>query len=220
MLFAIGAAASAIDLLKSLTSSNKTSSTQSSNFSATTSASSDASSSASTASVPGASAQSGNVSPETLSALLDAQSQSTSSSSTTSTKSQSKALKDLFNQIDGNGDGSITKSEFEKALGAGGTNTANADKVFSKLDTDGDGKVGLDELSAALKGGKSKHPHHAKPAGASEQADPLLKALDESNAASAEARKASSSYANVGQVVSQQAQVSAAASGSTLSVSA
>ena len=113
-----------------------------------------------------------------MSALLDAQSQaSSSSSSTTATKSQSKALKDLFNQIDSDGDSSISKTEFESALGAGGTNTANADSVFSKLDKDGNGKVSLDELGAALKGGKSKHAHHAKPQGETDQTDPLLQAL-------------------------------------------
>ena len=224
MLFAIGAASSAIDLLKSLTAS-KTSSPQAANFSATTSAASGASSSAipatATASVSGSSSQSGCVAPETMSALLDAQSQSTAtSSSTTATKSQSKALKDLFNLIDGNGDGSITKSEFVQALGAGGTNTANADSVFSKLDKDGDGSVSLDELSAALKGGKGKHAHRARPPGVGDQTDPLLKALDEANTASAESRKANASYQSNSQVVQQQAQVSAAASGSALSFSA
>ena len=96
-----------------------------------------------------------------MSALLDAQSQS-STASTTASKSRSSALKDLFAQIDGNGDGKITKSEFEEALGAGGTNLANADSVFGKLDKDGDGSVSLKELASALKGGKkSHHDHHA-----------------------------------------------------------
>ena len=214
MLSAIGAAASAIELFKSLTSPKT--SPKDTTFGATTSASSQSSSAASVASAP---PRKGNVSPETMSALLDAQSQSTAASSTTtSAKSQSKALKDLFNLIDANGDGSVTKSEFEDALGAGGTNTANADSVFGKMDTDGDGKVSLDEMAAALKSGKSKRAHHTNPP-VGEQTDPLLKALDEANAASAEARKASSSYASVGQVVRQQTQVSAARV-STLSVSA
>jgi hypothetical protein len=62
------------------------------------------------------------ISPETMSALLDAQSQSSAGATTTASKSRSDALKDLFAQIDGDGDGKITKSEFEEALGAGGTN--------------------------------------------------------------------------------------------------
>ena len=62
------------------------------------------------------------------------------------------ALKDLFSQIDANGDGQISKTEFENALGAGGTNLAQADDVFNKLDTNGDGSVSLDEMQTALQG--------------------------------------------------------------------
>ena len=72
--------------------------------------------------------------------------------------SRSDALKDLFSQIDADGDGKITKSEFENALGAGGTNLAQADDVFGKLDKNGDGSVSLDEMSSALKG--KGHHHH------------------------------------------------------------
>ena len=89
-----------------------------------------------------------------MSALLDAQSQS-SAGSTTASKSRSAALKDLFGQIDGDGDGKISKKEFEAALGAGGTNLKQADSVFGKLDKDGDGSVSLKELASALKGGKA-----------------------------------------------------------------
>ena len=95
-----------------------------------------------------------------MSALLDAQSQSSTGSATTASKSRSSALKDLFAQIDGDGDGKITKSEFEDALGAGGTNLANADSVFGKLDKDGDGSVSLKELASALTGGKKPHHEH------------------------------------------------------------
>ena len=90
-----------------------------------------------------------------MSALLDAQSQSATGSTTTASKSRSAALKDLFGQIDGDGDGKISKKEFEDALGAGGTNLKQADSVFGKLDKDGDGSVTLKELASALKGGKA-----------------------------------------------------------------
>src|SRR5207249_5471305 len=99
------------------------------------------------------------LSPETMSALLAAQSQSTTSSTSSTSNSSSDALKHLFSQIDADGDGKITKSEFENALGAGGTNLAQADDVFSKLDKDGDSSVSLGELMSELKGGKGHHRH-------------------------------------------------------------
>jgi Ca2+-binding EF-hand superfamily protein len=71
-----------------------------------------------------------------MSALLAAQSQSSAGSATTAPIGRSEALKHLFSHFDTNGDGQISKSEFESALGAGGTNTAQADDVFSKLDKD------------------------------------------------------------------------------------
>jgi len=129
------------------------------------------------------------ISPETMSALLAAQSQSTTTPAATS---PSDALNDLFSQIDGNGDGQISKSEFENALGAGGTNVAEADNVFSKLDTNGDGSVSLDEMSSALKGAGGKGGHHHMHLGGSGESsgagtdaatsadgtsDPLLQAL-------------------------------------------
>jgi Ca2+-binding EF-hand superfamily protein len=115
-----------------------------------------------------------------MSALLAAQSQSSTGTTTSTPTSRSAALKDLFSQIDANGDGKITKSEFEDALGAGGTNLAQADDVFSKLDKDGDGAVSLDEMSKALKGGKGHHHHHAASdaSGADgSNSDPLMQAL-------------------------------------------
>ena len=164
MFLALGAASSAIDALKALTSS-KSSSAQSTGVSQNAKSPFDLMSSGSSASVgSGSGSGSGGggsqISPQTMSALLDAQSQSSAGSTTTASKSRSSALKDLFAQIDGDGDGKITKSEFEEALGAGGTNLAQADSVFGKLDKDGDGSVSLKELASALKGGKKHHHDH------------------------------------------------------------
>jgi len=153
MLFALGAASSALDAIRSLTSSSVSSGQATGGFSQAdlfnvTSSATPLSSSAS-ASVSNGYSQ---LSPETMSALLAAQGQSstastTSSSSSSSTStSPSSALQDLFSQLDANGDGAISKTEFENALGAGGTNTAQADKVFSQLDTNGDGSVSLSEM--------------------------------------------------------------------------
>jgi hypothetical protein len=153
MLFALGAASSVLDALQSL-ATTKSSSTQSAASGQTTNPFDLPDSSGSA--TAGASSGSGapgwsRISPETMSALIAAQSQagSTDTSSTSST-SPSDALNDLFSQIDADGDGQISKSEFENALGAGGTNVAQADDVFNKLDKDGDGSVSLDEMKSAL----------------------------------------------------------------------
>ncbi|MEN3346913.1 MAG: hypothetical protein V7632_548, partial [Bradyrhizobium sp.] len=160
MLFALGAVSSALDAIQSLTNSKSSSSTQktgSSQKPATNPFAIDSGSNSTTGATSSVNAgKTPQISPETMNALFAAQSQSsdstssaassTSSSSTSSTR-RDAALKDLFSQIDGDGDGKITKSEFENALGAGGTNLAQADDVFSKLDTNTDGSVSLDEMS-------------------------------------------------------------------------
>ncbi|SHL62825.1 EF-hand domain pair [Bradyrhizobium lablabi] len=165
MLLALGAVSSALDALQLLTSS-KSSSPQTTGFSQGAASPFDLSGStaASGTSTSPASGGSGlsQLSPTTLSALLAAQSQSSSATTTSAPTDPSAALKDLFSQLDTNGDGQISKSEFEKALGAGGTNLAQADDVFNKLDKNGDGSVSLDELKSALQGsgGKGGHHHH------------------------------------------------------------
>jgi Ca2+-binding EF-hand superfamily protein len=186
MLFALGAVSSAIEAFQSLTSSSKPSPAKT-GFSQPSTASFDVTSTATVSSgtasgsagyVPG-----NGISPATMSALLAAQGQSPGTSA--STMSPSAALQDLFSQIDGNGDGAIGKSEFENALGAGGTNLAQADDVFGKMDVNGDGSVSLDEMSSALKGmGGHKH-HHAHGAGGSQSGtDALLQALDAASSTS------------------------------------
>lgn len=179
MLFALGAASSAIDALKALTSSKSSSQTKDAGQAAENPfalLSSNASASAGTGTGSGGSGCA-SISPETMSALLDAQSQSSGGTDAAS-KSRHFALKDLFGQIDGDGDGKISKDEFEQALGAGGTNLANADSVFGKLDKDGDGSVSLKELASALKG--KGHHHQASNASGSDDgsnSDPFSQAL-------------------------------------------
>ncbi|HZE47086.1 MAG TPA: EF-hand domain-containing protein [Xanthobacteraceae bacterium] len=175
LLLALGAASSAIDALKALASSKPPSpaSQDAANLFAF-SADASATAGSTSGSGPGGGAS---ISPETMSALLAAQSQL--GSAAPAPMSRSDALKDLFAQIDADGDGKITKSEFEDALGAGGTNLVQADDVFSKLDKDGDGSVSLDEMASALKGGKGHHRHHrmAGASGDGSDADPLMQAL-------------------------------------------
>ena len=250
MFLALGAASSALDALKALTSS-KSSSVPSTGVSQNAKSPFDLLSSNSQASIGSGSGSGGGgaqISPETMSALLDAQSQSSTASATAS-KSRASALKDLFAQIDGNGDGKITKSEFEGALGAGGTNLANADSVFGKLDKDGDGSVSLKELASALKGGKkSHHDHHAASESEGSNSDPFSQALQGASSTSvtnsdgsvttsltyadgskvtmtsaaggSSASAATSSYNFIEQMIQRQAQAISSAATGSLSVSA
>jgi hypothetical protein len=163
MLLALGAASTAIDALLGLTSTKSAQSTGSGQDKANLFAfQADANASSGAAASPAAGGGA-HIAPETMNALLAAQSQSSQSFQP---MSRSDALKDLFSKIDADGDGKITKDEFEKALGAGGTNRANADQVFGKLDKDGDGSVTMDEMSSALKGGRGHHGHHHMAGGA------------------------------------------------------
>jgi len=187
MLLALGAVSSALDALHSLTSS-KSSSPPSTGFSQASANPFDLSgSTAPSGSSTPASGFNGfsQLSPATMSALLAAQSQSSAATTTSAPTSQPDALKDLFSQLDANGDGLISKTEFEDALGAGGTNIAQADDVFSKLDQNGDRSVSLDEMSSGLKAnGRHRHHHSAGSDGSGgapgtdgSNADPLLQAL-------------------------------------------
>lgn len=246
MFLALGAASSAIDAIKALTSSK--SSAQTTGVSQNSTSPFDllsAGSKASAGSNAGSGGGGSQISPETMSALLDAQSQSSAGSTTSASKSRSSALKDLFAQIDGDGDGKITKSEFEEALGAGGTNLAQADSVFGKLDKDGDGSVSLNELASALKG-NHRHRHGASNSDQS-SSDPLSQALQGAtstsvtnsdgsvttsltyadgskvtmtSAAGSSSSSATSSYNFIEQMIQRQAQAISSAATASLSVSA
>jgi len=61
---------------------------------------------------------------------------------------QDAATGTRFGKLDTDGDGSISKTEFETALGGSGVDTASADSLFSTLDANGDGSVGKNELAA------------------------------------------------------------------------
>ncbi len=64
----------------------------------------------------------------------------------------------LFSQLDADGDGKISKTDFETALGKAGVDASSADSLFSKLDANGDGSVSQGELAKARGG---HHHHHA-----------------------------------------------------------
>jgi len=142
MYFALGAAAAgALDLLSSLAPS-KSGAAKTNGTAQSASLFSAASASAAPPAPPSGAARGGMLATSTFNALIESQD---------STR-RSDALKDLFGQLDGDGDGKVTQAEFADKLSAGGSNVAAADKVFARLDADADGAVSLDELGSALKG--------------------------------------------------------------------
>jgi Ca2+-binding EF-hand superfamily protein len=58
----------------------------------------------------------------------------------------------LFNQIDLNGDGSISKTELEQAVGNAGGTTQAADALYSALDPNNSGSFGEQQLAQVLPG--------------------------------------------------------------------
>lgn len=94
----------------------------------------------------------------TLAALISLQGQSASA-----VVGQSPS--DLFSRLDADGDGQISKTEFEQALGAVGVDTQSADALFGKLDANGDGNISPSEIA---KGRGHHHHHHAASSDASQ----------------------------------------------------
>ena len=225
MLPALGAASSALDLLKSLTSaksssqsSGPTQNRQTPDFFGSTE--SRGLLSGSSATPKGSASKSGALSPGLMSALLEALGQTNSStgsssrtsSSTSSSSGASDPLKELFAALDSDGDGKINKSEFEDKLGAGGTNLAKADDVFGKMDKDGDGSVSLDEMMTGLKGNGRRHQHHV--------ADAAESGGTSGTGGSAASAAATSSYNFLEQMIAREAKALSSASAASLSVSA
>src|SRR3974390_2877277 len=109
----------------------------------------------------GASAPTSLLAPNTLDALLAVQGQNQAPIVNGDAVSQQ-----LFSLLDSNGDGAISKSEFEAAFGQNG-NTTQADQIFAQLDANGDGSISQSELTNALDGqnqgqdgGQQVHHHH------------------------------------------------------------
>jgi hypothetical protein len=77
-------------------------------------------------------------------------------------------LESLLGKFDTDGDGQISQSEFETAIGPDADKT-RVDELFQKLDANGDGAISLDELKAALQKAHGGHHHHHSAEGAGEQ---------------------------------------------------
>lgn len=89
----------------------------------------------------------------------------------------------LFGKLDTDGDGAISKSEFESTLGSAGVDTNSADALFARLDADGDGSVSKSELASARGYHSHHHGHHVGGSGGGGAASLL-------NATSADGSKA------------------------------
>ena len=82
-------------------------------------------------------------------------------SSSVSQTHQRPKPEDIFQKMDSDGDGSVSKQEFESAFvqisqkggqAADGANAkAKADELYAKMDSDGDGKLSASEFETAAK---------------------------------------------------------------------
>jgi hypothetical protein len=88
---------------------------------------------------------------DTMMALMSAQEQPSSGNPFVTARAQS-----LFSQLDANGDGQVSQSEFENIFGSN-ADTSKVDGLFNALDGNGDGSVSLDELTSAA---QASHAHH------------------------------------------------------------
>ena len=73
--------------------------------------------------------------------------------------SNASPLDNLVGKFDTDGDGKISQSEFETAMGTDADKT-KADALFAKMDKNGDGTVTKDELAQAIQKAHAHHHHH------------------------------------------------------------
>jgi len=90
-------------------------------------------------------------SPDTMSALMSVQEQQPTANPFVTARSEA-----LFGQMDANGDGQVSKSEFENIFGPN-ADMSKVDGLFNALDSNGDGSVSQDELTSAV---QASHAHH------------------------------------------------------------
>jgi Ca2+-binding EF-hand superfamily protein len=69
-------------------------------------------------------------------------------------------VQNLFSQIDGNGDGTISKSELETAVTKAGGSKQGADALYAKLDPNGTGSVSAQQFAQSLFQAMPHHRHH------------------------------------------------------------
>jgi len=115
---------------------------------------------------------------DTMSALLSMQSQQGGPAA--------GIAQDVIAKFDTDGDGQVSQSEFENAIGSS-ADQSGVDALFNKLDSNGDGSVSADELQSAMQKahGGGHHHHHVEASSDSSQqqgSDPLQALLSGASA--------------------------------------
>lgn len=229
MLLGIAAVSAALELVSSIQSQATGKASQASATAQQTFPAPDfASASSSSGSQAATGSGNATISADTMRALLSMQ------ADTASTTRRKNPLEELFTALDGDGDGKVSKSEFESALGQNG-NLELADDVFTKMDKDGDGALTLGEMTSALRGRKhGPPPGEAMSAalnGATTQTTTnadgsttmTIAYGDGSTVSMTQSASASSSYNAIERMIARQAEMisaRAASAGSSVAVSA
>jgi Ca2+-binding EF-hand superfamily protein len=99
----------------------------------------------------------------------------------------------VFGEFDTNGDGQISKSEFENDFGAN-ADLSKVDGLFGALDANGDGSISEGEMVAAARGSHAQHHrHHMHGAGGGQAQDGLSALLSAIGSDGATTQSASNS---------------------------
>jgi hypothetical protein len=108
---------------------------------------------------------------DTMMALMSAQEQPSGGNPFVTARAQS-----LFSQMDGNGDGQVSQSEFENMFGSN-ADKSKVDGLFNALDGNGDGSVSLNELTSAAQASHARHHGHHHHGGGGQSVGQTIDAL-------------------------------------------
>jgi len=108
---------------------------------------------------------------DTMTALMFAQEQPSGGNPFVTARAQS-----LFSQLDADGNGQVSQSEFENVFGSD-ADKSKVDGLFNALDGNGDGSVSLDELTSAAQASQAHHHGHHHHAGADQGVGQTIDAL-------------------------------------------
>jgi hypothetical protein len=93
-------------------------------------------------------------SPDTMSTLMSAQEQQPGANGYVAARAAN-----VFGEFDTDGNGQISKTEFEDVFGAN-ADGSKVDGLFNALDANADGSISQDELTSAAQASHAQHHHH------------------------------------------------------------